>query len=100
MKPLDSRLKFEEQIFMKRDVANIKARMLQFVEHARSGRMHQMEAMMVHGQMQQMAQQVLMIRARCQHVFEREYTIQNDTVTTVEEVCVICETRKSVSEFS
>lgn len=85
---IDKRIQFEEQILMKREVANIKTGMLQMIEHARLGGIH---PMMAQGQMHQMAQRVLMIRQRCQHIWETEYTSHDDCVFTEVKICLICE---------
>lgn len=96
MNKLDKRFEFEEQVMMRREVANIKASMLQIVEHARLGQLHQMQVQMLHMQMQQMAQRVLMIRERCQHVWEVEHHWQSEfDAWSHERVCIICEARDS-----
>ena len=97
MKPIDKRFQFEEQILMKREVAAIKMRMNQFVEHARSFRAHPVESPAMHMQMVQMAQQVQMIRQRCYHIWEAEYVVVDGEVKNVEQICVICEARQPLS---
>jgi len=97
MKTIDRRFQYEEQIFMQREVANIKARMLQMVQHARSGQMNQMEAVMANAQFRQLAQHVLMIRQRCQHVWNAEYVFEELKHHHTEEFCVICEARRILS---
>lgn len=78
---------------MRREVEGIKANMLQMVEHARSGQIqHPMQAQMLQGQMQQMAQRVLMLRERCQHVWNYEYHFELDGVfTKTVKTCSVCQ---------
>jgi len=94
MKAIDKKLMFMEQVLMQKHVADIKARMHQFVVIARAGQAHPM----MHMEMQQMAAQVIQIRQRCSHVWQTEYTqVNSDTgeVThTSVEYCIICEASK------
>lgn len=96
MKRLHAHFEYEEQVLMSREVAGIKTQMSQMVEQAQSGQLHPMQAQMMHVQLQQMGQRVLMIRQRCHHVWNHEITIESEgDVILCEKICVICETRQA-----
>lgn len=97
MKAIDKKLIFMEQVLMQKHVADIKARMQQFVQIACAGQANPM----MHMEMMQMAAQVNQIRQRCAHVWQTEYTQMVDSEGllshTEEHFCIICEAAQNTA---